>query len=153
MEKFKLLLVDDEEEFVKSLAERLQIRDLNSNLAFDGEQALQLVTDEVPDVMVLDLRMPGIDGLEVLKNVKKNYPEVQVIILTGHGTDRDEEEARKLGAFDYLQKPVNLDVLMDKVKAAYKRKLESSMAAVAFAEAGEFDTAKKMMDDKKKKKK
>lgn len=150
MEKFKLLLVDDEEEFVTSLAERLHIRNLNSDLAFDGEQALQIVTDEVPDVMVLDLRMPGIDGLEVLKRVKTNYPQVQVIILTGHGTDKDEAAARKLGAFDYLQKPVDLDILVDKIRKAFRQKLERPMVAAAYAEAGDFETAKKLMDEGKK---
>lgn len=147
MEKFKVLLVDDEEEFVKSLSERLQLRELNSDLAFDGEQALQLVSDEVPDVMVLDLRMPGIDGMEVLRRVKKKYPQVQVVILTGHGDEKDEVQAKKLGAYAYLQKPVDLDTLVDVLKKAFKNKVESSMTAAAFAEAGEFDTARKIMDD------
>lgn len=93
MEKFKVLLVDDEEEFVKALSERLQMRGLGSDLAFDGEQALQIVKDQEPDVMVLDLKMPGIDGMEVLRRVRKAYPQVQVIILTGHGTEKDAEEA------------------------------------------------------------
>ncbi len=149
MDKFKVLLVDDEEEFVKSLSERLQLRELNTDLAHDGEEAMKIVTDEVPDVMVLDLRMPGIDGMEVLKRVKKNYPNVQVIILTGHGSDKDENMAKKHGAFAYLQKPANMDLLVKTLKKAnkYKKKLESTMSAVAFAEAGEFDTARKMMDN------
>ena len=151
MDKFKVLLVDDEEEFVKSLSERLQIRELDADAAFDGEQALQLVSDEVPDVMVLDLRMPGIDGMEVLRRVKKKYPEVQVVILTGHGTDKDETQARKLGAFAYLQKPVDLDTLVETLKRAYRNKLENTMAAAAFAEAGEFDSAREMIKDNKKK--
>ncbi|MFH1137754.1 MAG: response regulator [Pseudomonadota bacterium] len=151
MDKFKVLLVDDEEEFVKSLSERLQIRELDAETAFDGEQALQLVSDEVPDVMVLDLRMPGIDGMEVLRRVKKKYPEVQVVILTGHGTDKDETQAKKLGAYAYLQKPVDLDTLVETLKRAYRNKLENTMAAAAFAEAGEFDSAREMIKDKKKK--
>ena len=151
MEKFKVLLVDDEEEFVKSLSERLHIREMNSDLAFNGEQALELVSDEVPDVMVLDLRMPGIDGMEVLRRVKKSYPEVQVIILTGHGSDKDEAEARKLGAFAYLQKPADLDTLVDTLKRAYRTKMEKTMAAAAFAEAGEFETARKIAEDDSKK--
>ena len=144
--KFKVLLVDDEEEFVKSLAERLEMRDLNSDLAFDGEQALELVSNEVPDVIVLDLRMPGIDGMEVLRRVKKNYPQVQVVILTGHGSDKDEVKARELGAFAYLQKPVNLDTLVETLKKAVRAKVDSAMMAATFAEAGEFDTARKIMD-------
>jgi DNA-binding NtrC family response regulator len=152
MEKIKVLLVDDEEEFVRSLSERLQMRELDSDLAFNGEQALQVVQDEVPDVMVLDLRMPGIDGMEVLRRVKKNYPKVQVIILTGHGGDKDEKQARKLGAFAYLQKPVDLDHLVEVMRKAYKAKVENTMAAAAFAEAGEYETARQIAENKDKKK-
>lgn len=104
----KLLLVDDEEEFVKALAERLELRGMKPRIAFSGEQALQMVQDEVPDVMVLDLRMPGIDGLKVLGRIKRAHPQVRVIILTGHGSDSDREAAFRLGAFEYLQKPVDI---------------------------------------------
>jgi DNA-binding response OmpR family regulator len=97
--------------------------------------------------MVLDLKMPGIDGMEVLRQVRKVYPNIQVIILTGHGTEKHEEEAKRLGAFDYLEKPVNLDVLVKKMKAAYRRKLEDTMVAATFAEAGDFESAKKIMDE------
>lgn len=148
--KIKILLVDDEQEFVKTLAERIQLRDLGSDIALNGEEALELVKDQVPDVMVLDLRMPGIDGMEVLKRVRKEYPEVQVIILTGHGTDKDEKEARKLGAYEYFQKPVDVDKLVKTIKDAYKRKFETSMTAAAFAEAGDYSTAKEIMDEEKK---
>ncbi|MCW8805995.1 MAG: response regulator, partial [Ignavibacteriaceae bacterium] len=112
----------------------------------DGEQALKKMDDDLPDVVVLDLKMPGMDGMEVLRRIRKAYPKVQVIMLTGHGSDKDEEEARKLGAFEYLQKPVEIDALMKKVKKAYKNKFESSMMAATFAEAGEFDTAKEIRD-------
>jgi DNA-binding NtrC family response regulator len=77
-----------------------------------------MLEDDIPDVMVLDLRMPGIDGMEVLHRVKKSYPQVEVIIMTGHGSEQDEEEARRLGAFAYLQKPVDITQLMDTVKRA-----------------------------------
>ena len=146
MEKIKILLVDDEEDFVKSLSERIKIRELGSDIALNGEEALQIVKDQVPDVMVLDLKMPGIDGMEVLRRVKKAYPEVQVIILTGHGSEKDEKAARRLGAFHYLQKPVDIEELVQNIKRAYKRKIESAMTAAAFAEAGEFETAKEIMD-------
>jgi DNA-binding response OmpR family regulator len=144
---FKVLLVDDEEEFVKALAERLKMRDLQSDLVYDGEQALDFVEKKEPDVMVLDLKMPGIDGIEVLKQVKKAYPGIQVIILTGHGTEKDEERARGLGAFDYLEKPVNIDTLVDRMKKAYRRRLEDSAVAATYAEAGDYKTAKKIMDE------
>lgn len=153
MEKFKVLLVDDEEEFVKALSERLQMRDVGSDLAFDGEQALQIVKDQEPDVMVLDLKMPGIDGMEVLRRVRKAYSHVQVIILTGHGTEKDAEEAKRLGAFAYLQKPVNLDQLVQTMRKAYKKKMEDAMVAATFAEAGDFRTAKQVMEEEKEKKK
>ena len=147
MKDMKVLLVDDEEEFVKALAERLKMRDLRSDTVLDGEEALSFVQDQEPDVMVLDLKMPGIDGMEVLRQVRKAYPNIQVIILTGHGTEKHEEEAKRLGAFDYLEKPVNLDVLVKKMKAAYRRKLEDTMVAATFAEAGDFESAKKIMDE------
>ncbi len=147
MEKFKVLLVDDEEEFVKTLSERLQMRDLNSELALNGEQALQIVTDQEPDVMVLDLKMPGIDGMEVLRRVRKAFPKVQVVILTGHGTKKDEEQAKKLGAFAYMKKPVDIDHLVKVLRNAFRKKLETTMMAATFAEAGEFDTARQIMDE------
>jgi DNA-binding NtrC family response regulator len=140
-----VLLVDDEEEFVQTLSERLEMRDLKSKTALNGEQALQIVTDQEPDVMVLDLKMPGIDGMEVLRRVRKAYPKVQVIILTGHGTDRDAEEAKKLGAYSYLQKPVEIDHLVKVMKDAFRKKVEDAMMAATFAEAGEFETAKEIM--------
>ena len=146
MEKIKILLVDDEKEFVETLSERIRMRDHKSDVALDGEEALKQMDDDLPDVVVLDLKMPGIDGMEVLRRIRKAYPNVQVIMLTGHGSDKDEKEARKLGAFEYLQKPVEIDTLMKKIKKAYKQKFESSMMAATFAEAGEFDTAKDILD-------
>jgi DNA-binding response OmpR family regulator len=159
MEKIKILLVDDEKEFVETLSERIRMRDHDSKVALNGEEALKHIDDDLPDVVVLDLKMPGIDGMEVLRRIRKAYPNVQVIMLTGHGSDKDEKEARKLGAFEYLQKPVEIDTLMKKIKKAYKQKFESSMMAATFAEAGEFDTAKDILKadeenvDKKKAKK
>jgi DNA-binding response OmpR family regulator len=115
----KIMLVDDEEEFVHTLAERLETRGLEPSVAYDGEQALAMVQEEEPEIMVLDLRMPGMHGMEVLRCVKRDHPSVQVIILTGHGSGADQELAVELGAAAYLQKPVNLDALMDAMKAAY----------------------------------
>jgi len=150
MAEMKVLLVDDEETFVQTLSERLKMRDLKSDTVFDGSQAIDFVNENEPDVMVLDLKMPGIDGMEVLRRVKKMYPKIQVIILTGHGTDRDEEESRRLGVFDYLKKPVDIEELVGRIKAAYQEKLQNTMAAAAFAEAGEYETARKIMEKKKK---
>ena len=146
MEKIKILLVDDEKEFVETLSERIRMRDHDSAVALNGEQALKKIDDDLPDVVVLDLKMPGMDGMEVLRRIRKAYPKVQVIMLTGHGSEKDEQEARKLGVFEYLQKPIDIETLMKKVKKAYKKKFESSMMAATFAEAGEFDTAKEIRD-------
>ncbi|UCD66024.1 MAG: response regulator [Deltaproteobacteria bacterium] len=150
MKEMKVLLVDDEQKFVKTLSERLQMRDLENETVHDGEQALNFVDDKEPDVMVLDLKMPGIDGMEVLRRVTKKFPNMRVIILTGHGTDRDEEESRRIGVFDYLKKPVEIDVLVSRIKAAHKEKIEDTMAAAAFAEAGEYETARGIIEDKDK---
>lgn len=114
----KVLLVDDEREFVETLSERLLMRDMGSAVAYDGESALSLVQEDEPEVMILDLKMPGIDGIEVLRRVKATRPEIEVIILTGHGTEADREVCMQLGAFAYLQKPVDIDVLSDTLKRA-----------------------------------
>ena len=117
----KVLLVDDEREFVQTLSERLLMRDMGSAVAYDGESALQLIEEDEPDVMILDLRMPGIDGIEVLRRVKKSNPEVEVIILTGHGSEADREICMNLGAFAYLQKPVDIDELSKTIKSANEK--------------------------------
>ncbi|MBN1103607.1 MAG: response regulator [Deltaproteobacteria bacterium] len=117
----KVLLVDDEREFVQALSERLQMRDMGSAVAYDGESALNMVSEDEPEVMILDLKMPGIDGIEVLRRVKATRPEIEVIILTGHGSDADRETCMRLGAFAYLQKPVDIDVLSDTLKKANEK--------------------------------
>ena len=129
----RILLVDDEKEFVQTLSERLQTRKMEATVAYDGEEALSLVESEEPEVMVLDLKMPGIDGIEVLRRMKREHPNVEVIILTGHGSEREEALARELGAFAYLEKPVDIDVLSQTMKEAY-RKLNLSRAARADSE-------------------
>jgi two-component system response regulator CpxR len=117
----KVLLVDDEREFVQTLSERLLMRDMGSAVAYDGESALHLVAEDEPEVMILDLKMPGIDGIEVLTRVKKTRPDIEVIILTGHGSEADRETCMKLGAFAYLQKPVDIEVLSETIKKANER--------------------------------
>ncbi|MDX2438586.1 MAG: response regulator [Acidobacteriota bacterium] len=117
----KVMLVDDEEEFVLALSERLQTRRMTPVVAFNGEQALAMVENDEPEVMVLDLKMPGIDGMEVLRRVKRTHPSTEVIILTGHGTDAEEVLAKEIGAFAYLRKPVDIEELTETMKAAYRR--------------------------------
>jgi DNA-binding response OmpR family regulator len=143
MEGMKILLVDDEEEFVKTLSERIEIRGLKADVALSGEQALKAMDENLPDVIVLDLKMPGMDGMEILRRAKKAHPAIQVIMLTGHGSEKDENEARRLGVFEYLHKPVDLESLLRTVTNAYKSKFESSMVAVSVAEASEFEIDKK----------
>jgi len=143
----KVLLVDDEIEFVNTLSNRLGMRGIHTDVVHDGEQALEYVKKQEPDVIVLDLKMPGIYGMEVLRRLSKTNPNIQVVILTGHGTDRDEQEAQRLKAFDYLSKPADIETLADRIKGAYKFKMEKMMAAVAFAEQGEFDTAREIVKE------
>jgi len=115
---WKILLVDDEHEFITTLAERLELRGINARVVFDGESALLAVADDEPHVMILDVLMPGIKGLEVLERVKRTNPNVQVLLLTGHGSTRDGIEGMRLGAFDYMMKPLNIDTLIEKMESA-----------------------------------
>jgi two-component system response regulator CpxR len=116
MDTARVLLVDDEEEFVKALAERLVLRGYDVGLAFNGEQALGKLQDQTYDLMVLDLKMPGMDGMEVLRRVSKHHPRVAVVMLTGHGSEKDRDEALRLNAYAYLQKPVQIDQLVRLIK-------------------------------------
>lgn len=117
----KVLLVDDEREYVQTLSERLQTREIPSTVAFDGEEALDRIGKDAPDVMVLDLKMPGIDGLEVLRRVKASHPKTEVIILTGHGSESEEELAFELGAFAYIRKPADIELLANTMREAYRK--------------------------------
>jgi len=117
----KVLLVDDEREFATTLSERLMMRDMGSAVAYDGESALNMIADDEPEVMILDLKMPGIDGIEVLRRVKTERPNIEVIILTGHGSEEDRKVCMDLGAFAYLHKPVDIEVLSEKLKAANEK--------------------------------
>ena len=121
----KLLIVDDERQFVQTLSERLRLREIGSVVAYDGESALTMIKEEEPDVMILDLKMPGIDGIEVLKRVKQTNPLIEVIMLTGHGTEADKELCMELGAFAYLEKPVDVSVLSDTIKKANEKIAQS----------------------------
>jgi CheY-like chemotaxis protein len=115
----KVFLVDDEREYVETLSERLLMRQVSSVVVHSGEQALKLVEEDVPEVMVLDLRMPGMDGVEVLRRVKKDHPALEIIILTGHGSESDRDLCLELGAFAFLQKPVDMETLQQTMCQAY----------------------------------
>ena len=120
MEKLKVLLVDDEEEFVSTLAERLQLREIETIVATDGDDALQIINTERPPVVVLDVMMPGLGGLDVLQQIKRNYPRIQVILLTGRGSTNEGIKGMRLGAFDYLMKPVKIEDLIQKMNEAFQ---------------------------------
>ncbi len=122
MGTFRVLLVDDEREFVTTLAERLEIREITASVAFDGSEAMKLLEEKDFDVIVLDVRMPGFSGLELLKRIKAKLPGVPVILLTGHSATRDGIEGMRLGAFDYMVKPVDIDVLVKRMQEAVEVK-------------------------------
>lgn len=117
-ESCSVLLVDDEEDFASTLAERLRLRGFQVETAYDGELALQAIENQPPELVLLDVMMPGIKGMEVLQRIKASHPETAVILLTGHGSTRDGIEGMKLGAFDYLMKPVRIEDLIEKMREA-----------------------------------
>ncbi|MEW6112624.1 MAG: response regulator [Thermodesulfobacteriota bacterium] len=118
MEGLKVLLVDDEEEFVSTLAERLRMRGIETGTAGDGEQALKSISEDPPQLVVLDVMMPGLSGLEVLRRVRSEHPHIPVILLTGIGGTREGIEGMRLGAFDYLMKPLAIEDLISRMRAA-----------------------------------
>jgi CheY-like chemotaxis protein len=117
----KILLVDDEREYVQTLSERLILRKMGSAVAYDGESALDLIQKDDPEVIIVDLKMPGIDGFDVLRKVKASRPNIEVIILTGHGNDADGRRCMEMGAFAYLQKPLDINDLSETIKAANEK--------------------------------
>lgn len=120
-----ILLVDDEAPFVEAMTRRLTKRDVNIQAAFSGEEALNhLARSSDIEVVILDIKMPGMDGIETLKEIKRRFPLVEVIMLTGHATVETGIEGMKLGAFDYLMKPCDIGDLVTKVQAAAHKKRE-----------------------------
>lgn len=118
-----VLLVDDEVPFVETMTKRLTKRDLDVSTAFNGQEALdKLEKSRSIEVVILDVKMPGMDGLETLKKIRKKYPLVQVVMLTGHATVESAIDGMKFGAFDYLMKPCDMDILISKVGEAAKKK-------------------------------
>jgi DNA-binding response OmpR family regulator len=120
MEILKVLLVDDEVEFVSTLAERLRLRGIETRTANDGEEAFRLIASDPPQVVVLDVMMPGMGGLKVLERIKADYPGMPVILLTGIGTTQDGVAGMRLGAFDYLMKPLQIEDLIQRIGDAVK---------------------------------
>jgi DNA-binding NtrC family response regulator len=121
--KIKLLIVDDEEDFLKSIAERLGMRDFDVTTATDGKLAIKAAKKGKFDVAILDMKMPGMDGMELLQILKKKHKFLEVIILTGHGAIDSAVEATKLGAYSYLEKPYDFENLLGVLKDAYEARL------------------------------
>ena len=119
----KVLLVDDEQDFLETLSNRLEMRGLKVSAVTSGEQAISEAKQQDYDAIVVDLSMPGIDGLETLKRIKADNPNAEIIMLTGHGSVQSGVEAMKLGAGDFLQKPVELSQLLDKIDEAKSKKM------------------------------
>jgi DNA-binding NtrC family response regulator len=122
LDAFNVLLVDDEVEFLETLLKRMRKRDVNVTGVKSGEEALDALSQGVTDVVVLDVKMPGMDGIETLREIRKRYPLIEVIMLTGHANLEVAIEGMELGAFDYLMKPINIDDLLYKIQDAYKKK-------------------------------
>ncbi|MGD8366826.1 MAG: response regulator [Desulfobacterales bacterium] len=118
----RVLLVDDETDFLETIVKRLQKRNTTVAGVQSGFEALDLLQREEFDVVVLDVRMPGMDGIETLREIRKRFPLVEVVLLTGHANMEVAVEGMELGAFDYLMKPVDLDELLYKVQDAHKKK-------------------------------
>ena len=121
MAKFKVLLVDDEEELVSTLVERLGYRDIHADYALDGYDAMLKMRDTDFDVVVLDLKLPGMSGVEVLKKINAEYPGVPVLMITGHGTSHDQDHQKPAGAAAYLVKPVDINTLIARMEEAVAR--------------------------------
>ena len=123
MAEAKVLLVDDEKEYLDILTERMRSRDFEVDKAQNGLEALEKISASTYDAIVLDMMMPGMDGIETLKRIRKDHPDMQVILLTGHATVQKGVDAIKLGALDFLEKPAEIETLTAKIKEAKDNRL------------------------------
>ena len=123
MHYFNVLIVDDEEDFLETITKRLNKRQVDAIGARSGEEALKLLKEKTFDVVILDIKMPGgMDGIEALREIKKIQPLAEIILLTGHASVETSIEGMKLGAFDYLLKPIKLEELLKKIAQAIEKK-------------------------------
>jgi len=120
MNKIKILLIDDEIEFIETLAERLELRGYISKIAGDGESGISMLANESFDIAILDLMMPDLNGLDTLRQIKEIDKTLPVILLTGHGSTKDGMEGMRIGAFDFLMKPLDINELIEKIKLALR---------------------------------
>lgn len=117
-----VLIADDEIEFASTLVARLRLRNFRADMTNSGKATLAAIEQERPDVLILDLKMPDLDGLEVLATLQEKYPALAVIMLTGHGSFAAGQRGMELGAYDYVMKPVDLNLLMEKIEGAFQAK-------------------------------
>jgi len=123
MAECRVLVVDDELDFLETIVKLLSKRNLKVMGAESGEKALELLENEPFDVVVLDIRMPGMDGIETLREIKKRKPSTEVIMLTGHGSIESGLQGLQLGAYDYVMKPAELEDLVERIRKAFERRL------------------------------
>jgi DNA-binding NtrC family response regulator len=131
VENLSVLVVDDEAEFMETLVKRLRKRKLTVSGVTSGEAALEQLKETLFDIVVLDVKMPGMNGLDTLRELKKSYPLVEVIMLTGHADMEAAIEGMDVGAFDYLMKPIEIDELLYKIQDAHKRKRLNEKGGIA----------------------
>jgi len=122
MEDFRVLIVDDEPDFLETVLKRLKRRKIDATGVSSGKEALDLLERQPFDVVILDVRMPGMDGIETLKEMKKRRPLMEVIMLTGHASVEAGMQGMQLGAFDFVMKPADIDELLEKIRQAHERK-------------------------------
>lgn len=122
MYSFTVLFVDDEEDFLETILKRMKKRRINASGVKSGNEALSFLAHTPVDVVVLDVRMPGMDGIQALMEIKKTNPLIEVIMLTGHASLETARKGMEMGAFDFLMKPVNIDELLYKLEDAHKNK-------------------------------
>lgn len=123
MRTYKVLVVDDEGDFLETIVNRLNKRGICAKGVLSGKEALGILENEDFDLVILDVKMPGIDGIEVLKRIKMRWPEIEVIMLTGHASIELGIEGMEYGAYDYIIKPTKLEDLLEKMDKAYERRL------------------------------
>jgi DNA-binding NtrC family response regulator len=122
MEAFRVLVVDDEPDFLETLVKRFKRRKVDAVGVSSGVEAMQLLEQEHFDVVILDIRMPGMDGIETLREIKRKRPLMEVILLTGHASVESGVQGMQLGAFDYVMKPAEFEDILEKVRQAFERK-------------------------------
>jgi DNA-binding NtrC family response regulator len=143
--ELKVLVVDDEKVLAGALAERLSFRKANAIVAHTGKEAIDRVSKFKPDVVLLDCRLPDLDGFEVLKQIKGDYPEVKVIMYTGYADKFKRREAERLGAFDYFEKPADFEDIWVSMLRAVRQKVEDYETAITFAQAGLHEEAREII--------